>query len=101
MNVVKIDALHPPLDYSGVSRHQPGRGINSYGGFWGAHGQQASLQCHAGDADNTVAAHGAVTLVMHEEHADVRFSCDRRGNHADVHVGVTPCFPHEGCPQVI
>ena len=57
---------------------QAGRAVDADRGLRGLHRQRARFQRHLGDGDDPVAAHGAVALVVHEEHADVRPRGDRR-----------------------
>ena len=53
------------------------------------------------DADDPVAAHGAVALVVQEQDAEVRFGRLRRRDDAAVHVGVPPGLPHQGGAEVV
>jgi hypothetical protein len=52
-------------------------------------------------ADDPVAAHGTVSLVVQEQDAEIRFGRHRRRDDAAVHVGMPPGLPHQRRAQVV
>ena len=63
--------------------------------------KQPALERDGDDGDDAVPAHGAVALVVHEEHAGVGVGPLRFGEQRPVHVGMAPRLEHQRRPQVV
>ena len=63
--------------------------------------QQTALERHRRHRDHAVAAHRAVALVVHEQHAGVGARQHRLGQDRAVHVRVPARLQHQRAPQVI
>ena len=100
-HVVEIDAPDLAARDARMGGDQAGRAVDAHAGLRRRHRQEAGFQRHLGDGDDAVAAHGAVALVVHEEHAEVGAGRDRRGEEAAVHVGVAARLPHERGAQAV
>ena len=76
-------------------RDQARRGLPSDGGGGHLGRVQAFLDEAGRERDDTVAAHRAVALVVHEQHGDVGVRAERRQEHGAVHVAMPPRLVHE------
>src|SRR5215510_10660542 len=51
--------------------------------------------------DNAMAAHSAVTLIVHEEHAKILIGCNWFSQYAAVHISVASRLKHQSSPKVV
>ena len=63
--------------------------------------EQSSLERNGGHRDDTMAAHRAVALVVHEQDAGMRSWGYRLGEERAVHIRVPARLEHQRTPQVI
>jgi hypothetical protein len=62
---------------------------------------QAAFQRNRRHRNDAVPAHGAVALVVHEQHACVRARRHRLGEDRAVHVGMPARLQHQRPPQMV
>jgi hypothetical protein len=84
-----------------VRANRSGRRVVHHRRAVAARHQQAALERNRRHGDDTVAAHGAVALVVHEEDAGVRPGHHRLGEDGAVHVRMAARLEHQGAPQMI
>ena len=75
--------------------HDPGRRLEHDPIRLVSDTDQPPFQGDRADGDHPVTAHGAVALVVHEEHAGVRRRRARLGQHRAIHVGVPAGLVHQ------
>src|SRR5215813_13607858 len=51
--------------------------------------------------DHAMAAHSAVTLIVHEEHAKIPIGCNWFSQYAAVHISVASRLKHQSSPKVV
>ena len=86
--------------YVGARADLPCRRIE-HDGVAVAGDDQPAFDRHRHDSDDAVAAHRAVALVVHEEHARVRVRMFRLGQQRAVHVRVAAGLQHQRGSQVV
>ena len=86
---------------AGARPHRPGGRVVHDRHAVAARHDQPALERNRRDRDHAVAAHRAVALVVHEEHAGVRAGRDRLGEERAVHVGMAAGLEHQRAPQVV
>jgi hypothetical protein len=84
-----------------VGRHQSRRRVDPHRRLGLDRRDEARLERDRGQADEAVAAHRAVALVVHEDHAEVGAGRHRRRQQAPVHVGVPARLPHQRLAHVV
>ncbi len=96
-HIQERDPLHAPILVEvGGGAHQPGGRVEVDGRLLAARRQRLSLEQRGDERDHAMAAHGAIALVVQEEHAKIGLGRDGRGQHTAIHVVVAARLPHQG-----